>query len=232
MSHFHACILTLFPEMFPGPLGFSLAGKALQKGIWSYDTINIRDFGIPPHNKVDDEQYGGGSGLVMRADVLGRAIDEAFQRCGSDAVLYYPSPRGERINQGAVKNIIKENKIIILCGRFEGIDERIIQEYNAKLISVGDCILSGGEIAALCILDSSIRLLPGVLANSDTLSNESFEGAFNGCLESPLYTRPFDWRGLKVPEVLLSGNHGMIEQWKVEQSKLLTALHRPDLLRR
>jgi tRNA (guanine37-N1)-methyltransferase len=231
MSAFHVTILTIFPEMFPGSLGYSLAGRALAKNIWSYSIINIRDFGITKHKNVDDEACGGGNGLIMRPDVLGAALDKALE-LNPGSKIYYLSPRGKPVNQGDIKRISTEKNIIILCGRFEGIDERIIDEYNAQQISVGDYILSGGEVAALTVLDSVIRLLPGVLANSETLKEESFEKNDEGnmLLEYPLYTKPAIWRGRKVPEVLLSGNARAIQQWKKEQSLKVTKELRPDLL--
>ncbi len=232
MSLFHASILTIFPEMFPGILDYSLAGRALKQDIWSYNVINIRDFGRSKHKNVDDEAYGGGDGLIMRPDVLGDAIDHAL-KLNPNSKLYYPSPRGNPLNQKLVKDIINNKKIIILCGRFEGVDERIIEEYNATEISMGDYVLSGGEIAAFAILDSCIRLLPGVLVNQKTLEEESFvtEGELSGLLEYPLYTRPAIWKERKVPDVLLSGNHAEITEWKRNQSQLITKLRRPDLLR-
>lgn len=232
MSIFHATILTLFPEMFPGSLGYSLAGKALLNKIWSYDIINIRDFGLTKHKNVDDEACGGGNGLIMRPDVLGPALDKALSK-NPNAIIYYPSPRGKLFNQEFAHEISKQQKIIILCGRFEGIDERVIDEYNAKQVSVGDYILSGGEVAANVILDSVVRLLPGVLINQDTLKEESFEKESNGkkMLEHPLYTKPSTWRGKKVPEVLLSGNHRKIEEWKHDHSMRITKKLRPDLLK-
>jgi tRNA (guanine37-N1)-methyltransferase len=232
MSHFHASILTLFPEMFPGSLGYSLASRALLNKIWSYDVINIRDFGLTKHKNVDDEACGGGNGLIMRPDVVGPALDKALSE-NPDTIIYYPSPRGKLFNQELAHKISKEKKIIILCGRFEGIDERIIDEYNAEQISVGDYILSGGEVAASVILDSVVRLLPGVLVNQKTLEEESFERKHNGkkMLEHPLYTKPSIWRGRKVPEVLLSGNHSEIEKWKQDQSMQVTQTLRPDLLK-
>ena len=232
MSLFHASILTIFPEMFPGQLKYSLAGQALAKNIWSYDIINIRDFGRTKHKNVDDEAYGGGSGLIMRPDVLGPALDSALSK-NPGSKIYYPSPRGKVLNQNIIQNIIQDKTIIILCGRFEGIDERIIEEYNAEQISIGDYILSGGEVAANVILDSVIRLLPGVLTNQDTLREESFERKDNGkkILEHPLYTKPSIWRSRKIPEVLLSGNHQEIEKWKHNQSVEVTKKLRPDLLK-
>ncbi len=232
MSIFHASILTIFPEMFPGPLGHSLAGTALKNEIWSYDAVNIRDFGITKHKNVDDEAYGGGHGLIFRPDVLGNAIDSSLAK-HPNAKIYYPSPRGKLLNQSLVKEIIHNKEIIIVCGRFEGIDERVIDEYNAEEISVGDYVLSGGEVAAMAMLDACVRLLPGVLANQDTLKSESFEedGEFGGMLEPPLYTRPAVWKNRHVPEILLSGNHAAIEKWKRDQSKKVTMTRRPDLCR-
>jgi len=231
MSAFCVTILTIFPEMFPGSLGYSLAGKALAKNIWNYNIINIRDFGITKHKNVDDEACGGGNGLIMRPDVLGAALDKALE-LNPGSKIYYPSPRGKPLNQGDVKKISTEKNIIILCGRFEGIDERIIDEYNAEQISVGDYILSGGEVAALTVLDSVIRLLPGVLVNSETLKEESFEKNNEGnfLLEYPLYTKPAVWRDREVPKVLLSGNARAVQQWKKEQSLKVTKELRPDLL--
>lgn len=266
---FHVSILTIFPEMFPGPLQFSLAGLALKKSIWSQEVINIRDFGISKHLNVDDEAYGGGNGLIMRPDVLGNALDYAIAKsrerynsantelntCHTtdtctkiDSVnmpkntkksnftprVYYPSPRGKLLNQSLIKEIASEKDIIILCGRFEGVDERIIDEYNVTEISLGDYILSGGEIAALAMMDAIIRLLPGVLSNQDTLREESFEenSKLHGLLEYPLYTRPFEWRGRKVPDVLISGNHQKIAEWRYRQAQALTAQRRPDLIQK
>ncbi len=232
MSHkiFTATILSIFPEMFPGPLGHSLAGTALQKKIWECNVIDIKKFGRTKHHNVDDEQYGGGNGLVMRPDVLGDAIDEAKKISGSNK-LYYMSPRGKVFNQGLANDIINEQNIIILCGRFEGIDERVIDEYNATEISMGDFVLSGGEIAALAVLDACVRLLPGVLANRDTLVEESFSlsGDMKNLLEYPLYTRPQIWRNREVPEILLSGNHTKIKDWRLEEAKKITNARRPDL---
>ncbi|AFB20686.1 tRNA (guanosine(37)-N1)-methyltransferase TrmD [Rickettsia canadensis] len=232
MSRLHATILTIFPKMFPGTLGHSLAGQALHKNIWSYDIINIRDFGLTKHKNIDDAAYGGGDGLIMRPDVLGNSIDHALS-LNSNAKIYYPSPRGRVFTQSFAKEMIKTKNIIFLCGRYEGIDERVIQEYSIMEISVGDYILSGGEIPTLTILDCLIRLLPGVLINQNTLSSESFEedGEFKGGLECDLYTRPEVWRGIKVPEILLSGNHKLINEWKREQSRMITKSRRPELLK-
>jgi tRNA (guanine37-N1)-methyltransferase len=231
MNIFHVSILTLFPEIFPGPLQYSLAGQALRKNIWSYDVINIKDFGITKHKKVDDEQFGGACGLVMRPDVLSDALDFALMK-KPETIIYYPSPRGKLLSQNFARNIITQKNIIILCGRFEGIDERIIEGYNIQEISIGDYILSGGEIAAFVLLDVVTRLLPGVVKNTNSLLSESFEqdGEFAGMLECPLYTRPAKWRDRCVPEVLLSGNHQKIREWKQEQSREITMARRADLL--
>lgn len=231
MSLLHVTILTIFPDMFPGPLQYSLAGQALRKRIWSYNIVNIRNFGLTKHYKVDDEPYGGGSGLIMRPDVVGNCIDHVLSN-KKDVQIYYPSPRGKIFTQAMAHDFIKEKQIIILCGRFEGIDERLIEEYNIGEISIGDYILSGGEIAAFAILDSVIRLLPNVLLNRETLQSESFEknGEFNGLLECPLYTRPVEWKEKKVPVVLVSGNHQLIKEWKQQQSIEITKKRRPELL--
>lgn len=228
---FNVIIITIFPEMFPGPLAYSLAGKALQKGIWQYKIINLRDFGLTKHKKVDDTAYGGGNGLIMRPDVLGNAIEHAVSLC-PNAAIYYPSPRGKLLNQHKVRVLSKQENIIIICGRFEGIDERIIVEYNIEELSVGNYILSGGEVACITILDSVVRLLPGVLVNQDTLLSESLEqgGEFAGMLECPLYTKPTKWKEHEVPKVLLSGNHQAINKWRIEQSFVITKKNRPDLL--
>lgn len=216
-------ILTLLPDVFPGPLGMSLAGQALKKGIWSLDIINIKDFGLTKHKNVDDEVCGGGNGLVMRPDVLGAALDYALQD-QVDAKIIYPSPRGRLFTQRQAKLIKEEKNIIILCGRFEGIDERIIEEYNVQQVSIGDYILSGGEIAAFCIVDTIVRLLPGVLKNQKTLKEESFELMHDGeaLIEYPLYTKPAIWRGRAVPEVLLSGDHARIAKWRLQESVRVT----------
>lgn len=227
---FTATILSIFPEMFPGPLGYSLAGQALQKSIWGCNIIDIKKFGRTKHYNVDDEPYGGGNGLVMRADVLGEAIDEAKKISGSSKI-YYMSPRGKPFNQKLAHEIISEKNIIILCGRFEGIDERVIDEYNATEISMGDFVLSGGEIAAMAVLDSCVRLLPGVLNNRDTLEEESFclTGEMKNLLEYPLYTRPQIWRNREVPEILVSGDHAKIKRWRLQKAQEITATRRPDL---
>lgn len=227
----HFSIITLFPEMFPGSLAFSLAGRALCSDIWSYRTINLRDFGITKHKNIDDTAYGGGTGLVVRPDVLGRALDYALEE-HPNTQIYYPTPRGKLLNQKKVKEIASEQRIIIICARFEGIDERIIDEYNVCEFSIGDYVLSGGEPAALVLMDSVIRLVPGVVANRNSIISESFEESsqFGGLLEPPLYTKPEEWRGRRVPPVLLSGHHAKIADWKKERSLYVTRERRADLL--
>ena len=232
MNNFHVTILTIFPEMFPGPLGYSLAGKGLKNDLWSMDVINIRDFGLTKHKNVDDIACGGGNGLIMRPDVIGPALDTALD-AHPGAKIYYPSPRGQLLNQKVTRNLSEERNVIILCGRFEGIDERIIDEYNVQQISVGDYVLSGGEVAAMTILDSIVRLLPGVLSNQETLKEESFEEKSEGLslIEHPLYTKPAIWRGRKVPEILLSGNHSEIEKWKKSESIRVTKVRQNSFLK-
>jgi tRNA (guanine37-N1)-methyltransferase len=224
---FLAKIISLFPEMFPGPLGFSVAKRALEQSIWSYELINIRDFGVGRHKTVDSPQYGGGKSAVMRADVVSSAIEANLSGVNS---IYYFSARGKLINQSIVREVIAQKSVMFICGRFEGIDERIIAEYNAVELSLGDFILSGGEIAALALLDACVRLLPGVLAKSHVPHDESFCDGMSGMLEHPLYTKPRVWRGHSVPDELLSGDHSKINRWKREQSLLITRLRRPDLI--
>lgn len=220
---FKVTILTSFPEMFPGPLGCSLAGKALKNNIWSLNLVNLRDFGLTKHKNIDDTAYGGGNGLIMRPDVLGAALDSVIVD-NYKTKIYYPSPRGIPFSQSVAKEIVKEKEIIILCGRYEGIDERVIDEYNTHQISMGDYILSGGELAAMTILDSVIRLKDGVLANRETLVEESFEQESHGIklIEHPLYTKPAVWRDRKVPEILMSGHHAEITEWKKKESLRIT----------
>ena len=224
----HFNILTVFPEMFPGTLGGGVVGRALADGIWSYDVVNIRDFAINDYGSVDDTQFGGGSGMVMRPDVLGAAID-SIKNPGQ--IIYF-SPRGPRFNQKMVREFTRapENRVFtLLCGRYEGIDQRVIDEYNIMELSIGDYILSGGEIAAQVFIDSTVRVLDNVLGGgAESTANESFE---IGGLEWPLYTRPSAWRGRNVPEVLLSGHHGKIERWRKQQSDEITRQRRPDLIK-
>ena len=221
-------LLTLFPEMFPGMLGHSLAGKALEKGIWGYNAVNIRDYALDKHKTVDGTPCGGGAGMVMRADVLGAAIENNVK---SGEKLLYMSPRGKIITQSQIYELANCKNISIICGRFEGIDERVLEEYQVEEVSVGDFILSGGEVAAQVLMDACIRLLPGVVGNFSTHLEESFGQStdYAGLLEYPLYTRPEKWHGRSVPDVLLSGHHGNVAKWRLEQAEELTRQKRPDL---
>ena len=223
----HFNILTIFPEMFPGTLSGGVVGRARDKGIWSMDVINIRDFAINNYGSVDDEQFGGGAGMVMRPEPLGDALDSVKNK---GKIIYF-SPRGVRLDQKLVREFAadKDATYTLLCGRYEGIDERILKEYDIMEVSIGDYILSGGEIAAQVFVDSCVRLLDNVLGGgAQSTANESFE---IGGLEWPLYTRPSVWRGHKVPEVLLSGHHGNIERWRKQQSDDITKARRPDLIK-
>ncbi len=215
-------VFTLFPDIFPGFLQYSLTGRAMHEGKWSLDTVNIRDYALDKYGSVDDTPCGGGAGMIMRADVLGRAIKAEYK----GGRIIYMSPRGKPLTQSKVRELSKEDNLTIVCGRFEGIDERVLEAFSIEEISIGDYILTGGEQAALILLDSVIRVLPGVLGNQASLENESFE---NLLLEHPQYTRPIDWEGHKVPEVLLSGHHQNIADWQLEQSIEITKARRPDL---
>lgn len=222
-----ATVLTLFPEVFPGPLSASLVGQALEAQRWSLSPIHIRDFGLGKHRTVDDTPAGGGAGMVMRADVLAQALDHAAKLQPS-APLLYMSPRGEPFTQVLAKELAAGPGVIILAGRFEGVDERIIHARNLREVSLGDYVLSGGELAAMAVLDACVRLLPGVLGAPDSLSQESFEG---GLLEYPQYTKPREWEGHKIPDVLLSGDHKKIAEWRNREAIRLTQFRRPDLMK-
>ena len=223
-----ASVLTLFPEMFPGPLGLSLAGQALAAGIWSLDLHQIRDFGIGRHRAVDDTPAGGGAGMVMRADVLAAAIDHA-RASAPEQPLVYMSPRGEPLTQATARALAAGPGVMILAGRFEGVDQRVIEARQMREISIGDYVMSGGELPAMVLLDACVRLLPGVVGAAESLVHESFE---TGMLEHPLYTRPREWEGRAIPEVLLSGDHGKIARWQDAEARRITAERRPDLLRK
>ena len=225
---FRAAVLTLYPEMFPGALGLSLAGRALEAGVWSLETVQIRDFATDRHRTVDDTPAGGGAGMVMRADVLAKAIDHASPS-GDPRPRLLMSPRGKPLTQARVRELAAGPGAVILCGRFEGVDQRVIDARALEEISIGDYILSGGEPAALALLDAVVRLLPGVMGNEHSGTEESFE---SGLLEHPHYTRPQEWEGRPIPEVLMSGNHARIAAWRREQAERLTAERRPDLLDR
>ena len=225
---FAAQILTLYPEIFPGPLGVSLAGRALAEGKWSCEPIQIRDFATDKHRSVDDTPAGGGAGMVMRVDILARAVDHAVER-RPDAPLLAMTPRGRPLTQSRVRELAAGPGVTILCGRFEGIDERLFEGRAIEPVSIGDYILSGGEMAALVLLDACIRLLPGVMGAASSGDDESFE---QGLLEYPHYTRPQLWEGRTIPEVLRSGDHAAIEAWRKSQAETDTRLRRPDLWER
>lgn len=224
-------ILTLFPEMFPGSLGQSLAGKALERGDWALNTVNIRDYGMGVHKSVDDTPYGGGAGMVMRADI----IESALLSVPKPGRKIYLSPRGKQLKQPLVHELSNESDITLLCGRYEGVDQRVLDAYDFEEISIGDYVLSGGEPAALILMDACIRLLDGVMGNSETVSEESFSEGAGGLLEYPHYTRPAEWvthqgQELAVPQVLRSGDHRKIREWRQAQSLSLTSSVRKDLL--
>lgn len=223
---FTAQVLTLFPDMFPGPLGQSLAGKGLKEGKWALKTLDIRDFSSDKHRSVDDTPAGGGPGMVMRADILGNAIDHARAEADPEWPLVYMSPRGRRFDQNEADRWRKAGGVTLLCGRFEGVDERVLEAREVEEISVGDFVLSGGEPAAMVMLDSVVRLLPGVMGKESTLDEESFD---NGLLEYPHYTRPQVWEGREIPEVLTSGHHGKVAKWRQAKREELTRIRRPDL---
>ena len=224
-----ATVLTIFPEMFPGALGLSLAGKALAEGRWALDLIDIRDFATNKHRSVDDTPAGGGAGMVMRADIAASAIDAARARAEPATPSFYLSPRGTPLTQERVRALAQGPGAILLCGRFEGIDERVLETRRIEEISVGDYVLSGGELAAQVLIDACVRLLPGVAGNESSLAEESFA---SGLLEYPHYTRPREWEGRAIPEVLLSGDHKKIAEWRRAEAEALTKKRRPDLWER
>ena len=217
-----ATMLTLFPEMFPGPLGLSLAGRALEDGIWSITAVDIRGFATDKHRNVDDSPFGGGAGMVLRPDVL----DAAIRGAEGPGPLVYLTPRGRLLDQSLVRELAAGPGVKVLCGRFEGVDQRVLEAHQALEVSAGDFVLSGGEPAALLMLDAIVRLLPGVIGKQESLAEESFE---RGLLEYPHYTRPQVWDGRSVPEVLLSGHHEKISTWRKRQAEDITRLRRPDL---
>jgi tRNA (guanine37-N1)-methyltransferase len=223
-----AKVLTLFPEMFPGPLGVSLAGRALEDRLWELSTLNIRDFACDKHRSVDDTPAGGGAGMVMRADVAAAAIDAAVSHAPNLARIYL-SPRGAPLRQERVRTLARDEGAILFCGRFEGLDQRVIEARQLEEISIGDYVLSGGELAAMVLIDACVRLLPGVIGAEASLSEESFE---NNLLEYPHYTKPRLWEGREIPDVLLSGNHARIARWRREHAQALTRQRRPDLFER
>lgn len=218
-------VLTIFPELFPGFLGYSLTGRALKDGLWSIEAVNIRDYAFDKHGSVDDTPCGGGAGMIMRPDVLGAAIKANY----NGGRIIYMSPRGKPLTQTLVHELSSETDMTIICGRFEGIDERVIEAFNIEEISIGDYVLTGGEQAAQIMLDAVVRLIPGVLGNTESLEDESFE---TGLLEHPQYTRPVVWEDRKVPEVLMSGHHQNIAKWRKEKALELTKEKRPDLYKK
>jgi tRNA (guanine37-N1)-methyltransferase len=224
----HATVLTLYPEMFPGALGHSLAGKAMSDGIWSLEALNIRDFATDRHRSVDDTPAGGGPGMVLRVDVLARAVDAARARAPAAPVLAM-SPRGRPLTQARVRELAAGPGVTILCGRFEGFDERLFEARDVEPVSIGDYVLSGGEPAALVLLDACVRLLPKVMGAASSGEQESFE---SGLLEYPHYTRPAEWEGRMIPEVLRSGDHARIDAWRSSMAETDTRLRRPDLWER
>lgn len=228
-SPFAAHLLTLFPEMFPGPLGHSLAGRGLNKAIWSLDCYNIRDFATDKHANVDAPPFGGGHGMVMRPDVMGRAIDHVWnkQPAGQNLATLYPSPRGKLLDQEMARSLSQKDGVVIVCGRYEGLDQRVIDHYQLQEVSIGDYVLSGGEQAAMVILDAVVRLLPGIMGKEVSHLEDSFE---SGLLEHHHYTQPRDWQGLQPPEILLSGHHQNIAKWRQENALDITATRRPDLM--
>ncbi|MBD1546425.1 tRNA (guanosine(37)-N1)-methyltransferase TrmD [Roseibium aggregatum] len=225
---FKATVLTLYPEMFPGPLGQSLAGRGLERGLWALETGQIRDFATDRHRSVDDTPAGGGAGMVLRADILAKAIDGSVPEDDPRPKLLM-SPRGRPFTQSMAHDLAEGPGAVIVCGRFEGVDQRVIDARNLTEVSIGDYILSGGEIAAITMLDAIVRLIPGVMGNMESAETESFE---TGLLEHPHYTRPAEFEGRTIPEVLTSGNHRKIAEWRQQQAEKLTRERRPDLWER
>ncbi|WP_424932219.1 tRNA (guanosine(37)-N1)-methyltransferase TrmD [Amaricoccus macauensis] len=224
-----ARILTLYPEMFPGPLGASITGRALTDGLWNLDTVQLRDFAFDRHRSVDDTPAGGGAGMVLKPDVAARALDASESgRSREDWPVIYLSPRGRRFDQAMARRIADGAGVTLFCGRFEGLDQRVIEAREILEISMGDFILTGGEIAAMGLIDACVRLIPRVLGNPESPVEESFA---SGLLEHPQYTRPAVWEGLSIPEVLLSGHHGRIADWRRAQAERITKERRPDLWR-
>ncbi len=220
-----ARVLTLYPAMFPGPLGQSLAGRALERGVWALQAVDIRDFARDKHRSVDDTPAGGGPGMVMRADVLAAAVDDAMAALPGKPLIYF-SPRGRRMDQALVRSLAQAGGAVMLCGRFEGVDERLLEARPVEQVSLGDFVLSGGEIAALAMMDAVVRLLPGVMGEAGSAIEESFS---DGLLEYPQYTRPMEWEDRSIPDVLLSGHHAKIADWRRAMAEKITAERRPDL---
>ncbi len=224
-----AQILTLFPDMFPGPLGHSLAGKALNEGIWRMETLDIRTFASDKHRTVDDAPYGGGAGMVLRPDVVDAAVRGAEACFGPAARKIYLSPRGRVLDQALVQELVEAGSVLLLCGRYEGVDQRVIEAQGLEEVSLGDFVLAGGEVAAMTLVEACVRLLPGVMGNAATVEEESFT---SGLLEYPHYTRPAVWEGRSVPEVLVSGHHEKVKVWRQAEAEKITRERRPDLWER
>jgi tRNA (guanine37-N1)-methyltransferase len=222
VSTWRASVLTLFPEMFPGPLAHSLAGRALQSGIWSLDAVNIRDFATDRHRTVDDAPFGGGAGMVLRPDVA----DAAIASVADQRPLVFLTPRGRPLTQRDVRRYAAAAGIVLLCGRYEGVDQRVVEARRMEEVSIGDYVLSGGELAGLVLLDATVRLLPGVMGAADSAAEESFS---QHLLEYPHYTRPAEWQGRRVPDVLLSGHHAAVAAWRLAEAERITRERRPDL---
>ncbi len=220
---FQAQVFTLYPEVFPGPLAKGLYGKALSNKLWNLNVINIRDAATDKHKTVDDTPYGGGTGMLLKADILANSLDQKVKK---GERVFYLSPKGKKFDQKLAQDLSKEKSISLICGHFEGVDERVLTTRNIEEISIGDYVLSGGETAALVVLDSILRLLPGVLGNEKSSTDETFE---NGLLEYPQYTKPQIWEEKSVPQVLLSGDHAKIKDWRLSQSEAITRVRRPDL---
>ena len=226
MATWNAGVLTLFPDMFPGPLGLSLAGKALDKGVWSLAVHDIREFATDKHRTVDNTPFGGGPGMVMRPDVVSNALEAASKDVADGTPMIYFSPRGRLLDQTLVRELADGPGALMVCGRYEGLDQRVIDRAGLMEVSIGDYVLSGGEIAALVALDAVVRLLPGVMGNEEAHEQDSFG---DGLLEHPLYTQPREWEGMAVPDVLTSGDHGAIAEWRRKQAEEATRTRRPDL---